>query len=124
MDDEKYPHYTDEIYKVIFKESAAEYKKNLQLEEKTAARDTTYAEVLHLIASFEIGIADALKFHSEKLERKLVPEELDALILEFSTKRHWIPQLEDAHCKMTSRNYGFRQVVHDNLKSYITAVSA
>ncbi|WMJ71632.1 DNA-binding protein [Cytophagaceae bacterium ABcell3] len=57
----KYSIYTDAIYNAIFKENAKEYKAILKLEAKDNLRDTMYAEVLKLIASFEIGIADEMQ---------------------------------------------------------------
>ncbi|MBC7411164.1 MAG: DNA-binding protein [Bacteroidia bacterium] len=119
MGNYKYAAYTDAIYKAIFKENAAEYKNILQLEESQNVRETMYSDVLKLIASFEIGIADELKQESGKLNRKLQPKELDNLIDSFTEKRFWIPQIEDVRSKMASRDYGFRDVVHERLKSYI-----
>ena len=61
MGNYKYSMYTDKIYETIFHENSKEYKQILQLEEKEKPRDTMYSEVLKLIASFEIGIADEMK---------------------------------------------------------------
>lgn len=119
----KYAVYTDAIYQAIFKENAKEYKAILNLEEKDNPRDTMYAEVLKLIASFEIGIADEIQEKSEFLGRKLSPSELDVLIIRFSAKRQWIPQIEDACTKMASRDYGLRNIIHIRLKNYIGALS-
>jgi hypothetical protein len=119
----KYAVYTDEIYKAIFKENAKEYKEILNLEKNDNPRDTMYAEVLKLIASFEIGIADEMKEKFEELGRKLKPSELTLLIQKFANKRHWIPQIEDACCKMASFDYGLRNVVHKRLEKYITTIS-
>lgn len=123
MGNYKYAVYTDAIYKAIFKENAKEYKAILQLEEKDNPRDTMYAEVLKLIASFEIGIADEMKEKSEKLGRKLTPTELNHLIDQFASKRQWIPQIEDACTKMASRDYGLRNIIHNRLEHYIDALS-
>lgn len=119
----KYAIYTDAIYQAIFKENAKEYKAILKLEEKDNPRDTMYAEVLKLIASFEIGIADEMKEKSESMGRKLAPSELNDLILRFSSKRHWIPQIEDACTKMASRDYGLRNITHKILEKYIGVLS-
>lgn len=122
MGNAKYAIYTDAIYQSIFHENAIEYKQLLKLEEKENPRETMYAEVLKLIASFEIGIADEMKSRSEMLGRKLTPNELNRLIKDFSNKRFWEPQLEDARIKMASRDYGFRDVVHKRLEKYIKSI--
>jgi len=119
----KYAVYTDAIYQAIFKENAKEYKAILNLEEKDNPRDTMYAEVLKLIASFEIGIADEMQEKTELLDRKLTPSELNVLIMRFSAKRQWIPQIEDACTKMATRDYGLRNVIHKRLENYIGALS-
>lgn len=123
MGNYKYAVYTDAIYQAIFKENAKEYKAILNLEEKDNPRDTMYAEVLKLIASFEVGIADEMQEKSEQLGRKLTPSELNVLIMRFSKKRHWIPLIEDACTKMASRDYGLRNVIHKRLENYIGALS-
>lgn len=122
MGNAKYGIYTDAIYQAIFHENAIEYKQLLKLEEKENPRETMYAEVLKLIASFEIGIADEMKSKSEMLDRKLSPNELNRLIRDFSNKRFWEPQLEDARTKMASRDYGFRDIVHKRLEKYIKSI--
>lgn len=123
MGNYKYSVYTDAIYKAIFLEKSSEYKVILKLEEKENARDTMYSEVLRLIASFEVGIADVMKNKFDELGRKLQPGELDTLIEEFSLQRMWIPQIEDARSKMVSRDYGLRNIIHDRLKPYINSLS-
>lgn len=124
MGNYKYAVYTDAIYKAIFLEKASEYKVILKLKEKENMRDTLYSEVLRLIASFEVGIADSMKLKFEKLNRKLQPIELDTLIDEFSKQRFWMPQIEDARSKMASRDYGLRNIIHERLKPYINSLSA
>lgn len=119
----KYSIYTDAIYNAIFIENAKEYKAILKLEAKDNLRNTMYAEVLKLIASFEIGIADEMKEKSEEMGRKLRPSELNLLIDSFSKKRLWIPQIEDARAKMASRDYGLRNIIHQRLQNYIGALS-
>jgi hypothetical protein len=123
MGNYKYSVYPDAIYKAIFLEKSSEYKVILKLEEKENARDTMYSEVLRLIASFEVGIADVMKNKFDELGRKLQPGELDTLIEEFSLQRMWIPQIEDARSKMVSRDYGLRNIIHDRLKPYINSLS-
>ena len=123
MGNYKYAHYTDEIYRAIFLEKAVEYKRLLKLEDQQNLRDTLYSEVLRLIASFEVGIADEMSRNFKKLGRKLHPHELDKIINDFSKQRHWIPQLEDARYKMASRDYGFRKVLHQRLRPYLKSLS-
>ena len=123
MGNYKYAYYTDRIYKAIFAENAKDYKKILQLEENDNLRDTMYAEVLKLIASFETGISHEMQKESEKLGRKLQPQELDNLFEIYSAHPLYRPLVEDARTKMASRDYGFRQVLHENLKNYIQSIS-
>lgn len=119
----KYSIYTDAIYNSIFKENAKEYKAILKLEANENLRDTMYAEVLKLIASFEIGIGDEMQEKAELLGRKLFPSELNILIDRFANKRLWIPQIEDARAKMASRDYGLRNIIHQRLQNYIGALT-
>ena len=53
----KYAVITDYIYKAIFKENAKEYREILDLKKTENIRETMYAEVLLVIASFESGVA-------------------------------------------------------------------
>ncbi|PXY39611.1 DNA-binding protein [Flavobacterium cheongpyeongense] len=124
MGNYKYAAYTDSIYEVIFHENSKEYKQILQLEEKENPRDTMYSEVLKLIASFEIGIADEMKKKFDELKRKLLPKELDKLILDFANQRFWGPQLEDVRTKMACRDYGLRNIIHERLKPYINTLNS
>lgn len=119
----KYSIYTSKIYECIFKENAVEYKKILNISEKENARDTMYAEVLKLIASFESGLAYEMEKKSEALGRKLTKNEMDLLLQEFHSHPLFVPLVEDARTKMASRDYGFRKIFHDNLKNYIDSVS-
>jgi hypothetical protein len=123
MGNYKYALYTDAIYKAIFLEKSSEYKAILKLDKQENPRDTMYSEVLRLIASFEIGIADSMKAKYIELKRKLSPGELDELISNFSKQRMWVPQLEDARNKMASRDYGLRNIIHERLKPYINSLT-
>lgn len=123
MGNYKYAVYTDAIYTAIFDGKAKEYKQTLQLSEAENPRDTMYAEIINLISSFEIGIADAMKNKSEQLGRKLMPLELDILIQDFASQRFWLPQITDARTKMASRDYAFRDIVHKRLEPYISSLS-
>ena len=119
----KYSLYTSKIYECIFKENAVEYKKILNLNEKDNARDTMYAEILKLIASFETGLAHEMKNKYDSLLRKLSKSEMDSVLLDFSNHPLFRPLIEDARIKMASRDYGFRKILHDNLQNYVSSVS-
>lgn len=119
----KYSIYTSKIYEYIFKENASDYKKILKLSATENARDTMYSEVLKLIASFETGLAHEMKKEFENLGRKLSKHEMDVLLERFSHHPLYHPLIQDARTKMASRDYGFRKILHDNLKNYISSVS-
>lgn len=122
MGNYKYAVYTDKVYKAIFKEKAAEYKKILKLKDNEELRETLYSEVLDLIASFEIGLAHELKTESKKLGRKLYPSEFDELFLLFSKHPLHSPLVDKARIKMASRDLHFRDAFHKKLEHYIDAV--
>ncbi len=119
----KYSLYTDSIYQYIFRENAKEYKQILKLQENENARDTMYAEVLKLIASFEFGIAYEIEKKSKELNRMLQPGEVDSIIKDFAEHPSQIPHVEDARIKMASRDNHFRDAFHHKLQEYITSVS-
>jgi hypothetical protein len=123
LGDFKYSIYTSKIYEYIFKENAVEYKKILKLSSKDNARDTMYSEVLKLIASFETGLAHEIKNRSENLCRKLSKHEMDVLIEDFSNHPLYKPLIQDARTKMASRDYGFRKILHYNLKEHVNSIS-
>lgn len=119
----KYAIYTSKVYQCIFKEDAVEYRKILKLENTENLRDTMYAEVLKLIASFENGLSHEMKKKSEELGRKITQTEMDLLLDNFANHPLFKPLVEDARIKMASRDYGFRKVFHESLKNYISTVS-
>ena len=118
----KYAYFTDKIYQSIFKENAKEYKKILSIEEDANLRDTMYAEVLKTIASFETGIAYELKNKSEKINRKLTQQETEVLIDKFALHPVHHPHIEDARIKMVSRDYGFRNILHEKIAAYLQGI--
>lgn len=120
----KYPMYTDKIYVSIFREKAKEYHKILRLHEKDNVRDTFYAEILDLVASYECGFADVLRKASTSKGRALTAWEADALFKEFEALPHWKPLIEKARNKMASRDLAFRDALHHQLQEYITPVRA
>jgi len=116
----KYPLYTDKIYVSIFREKAREYRKILRLHEKEKMRDTFYAEVLDLIASYECGIAAMLQDEMKTQKRKLSTWEVDEIFRRFENLPHWTPLIEKARNKMASRDLAFRDALHRHLEEYIT----
>jgi hypothetical protein len=120
MDKFKYALYTDKIYVSIFREKAQDYRKVLQLEEKDKVRDTFYAEILDLVASYETGFADVLQKACAERGRKLTNWEVDALFATFEQQAHWKPLVERARNKMASRDLAFRDALHHQLVEYLT----
>jgi hypothetical protein len=118
----KYGRFTNLIYKSIFHENAAEYKKVLNLKKSESARETMYSEVLTLIASFESGIAHELEKESGKLKRKLTNKEAEALFDSFDRHPLFKPLILDARTKMASRDLCFRDALHEKLEAYIKSV--
>lgn len=122
MGNYKYAYYTDRIYQCVFKENAREYRKVLQLQDSDKPRDTMYAELLQIIASFEAGLAHELSQKYQQLGRKLTKEETDQLLADFASHPLWAPQLLNARTKMASRDLHFRDALHNRLEEYIKAV--
>lgn len=119
----KYSLYTDRIYQAIFKENAKEYKQILKLSDNENARDTMYAEVLKLIASFEAGLAFEIKKLASQLGRMLTSHEVDEIVTDFALHPANLPHIEDARIKMASRDKYFRDAFHHKLSEYITSVT-
>ncbi len=118
----KYVRFTNLIYQSIFKENAAEYRKVLKLPTKESIRQTMYAEVLNLIASYENGFAHELATEAEKLGRKLDMQEGEELFVQFQKHPLFHPLILDARTKMASRDLGFRDALHQKLEAYIQTV--
>ncbi len=118
----KYPYFTDRIYQSIFRENSREYCKVLQLEDREKPRDTMYAEVLKLVASFEAGLAQEIRAESIKLDRKLSKQEVEGIITRFESHALFKPLIEDARTKMASRDLHFRDALHQKLESYLANV--
>ncbi len=115
----KYLNYTNKIYTSIFKEKAHEYKNILELTKEDNMRDTMYAEVLTIIASYETGLAHEIKKKFEELKRKLNEEETNQLFGEFENNPIWKPQIEVVRIKMSSRDNALRGIIHPELSNYI-----
>lgn len=119
MGNYKYPHYTNRIYVSIFRENAQEYRQVLRLCDRDSVRDTMYAEVLDLVASYEYGFAEELREKFGQLGRKLAAFEVDELFVQFEGRPHWKPLVERARKKMASRDLAFRDALHAQLSHYV-----
>ena len=118
----KYAHFTNKIYQIIFRENATEYRQVLKLGEKESVRESMYAEVLNLIASFENGIASQIEQKAQQLGRKLTRGEADDLFAQAGFNPFLQPLIHDARTRMASRDLCFRDALHAKLHSYIQAV--
>jgi hypothetical protein len=118
----KYLRFTNLIYQSIFKENAAEYRKVLNLASKESIRETMYAEVLNLIASYENGFAHELATEFQNLNRKLTRQEAEALFARYESHPLYQPLILDARTKMASRDLGFRDALHHKLEAYIQSI--
>jgi len=116
----KYPLYTDKIYVSIFREKAQEYRKILCLHEKDKVRDTFYAEILDLVASYECGIGAMLQEGIKVKGRKLNAWEVDEIFDRFEKLPHWKPLIDKVRNKMASRDLAFRDALHLQLQEYAT----
>ncbi len=123
MPDWKYGYCTNAIYRSIFHEDADEYRKILDMAQKEQVRDTMYAEVLTLIASYEAGLAYEIEeAYKAKGEEKLSKTEFDAVVAKFEAHPSQKPLLNDARTKMASRDKCFRDALHHKLEHYIQSV--
>lgn len=115
----KYARFTDMIYVSIFCEKAKEYKKILDLKTKDKVRDTFYSEILDIIASYENGLADEIRKHSQKLGRRLTRKETEDIFHEFENMALWKPLIQRGRTKMASRDMALRDAFHYQLSEYI-----
>lgn len=118
----KYPLYTDKIYVSIFRENSVEYRKILNLHSTDTVRDTFYAEVLDLVASYEYGFAKVLEEAFNKKGKLLDSTEVNSLFRAFEKQPLWKPLVERARQKMASRDLAFRDALHIKLEKYIIPV--
>lgn len=119
----KFGIYTNKIYNSIFKEKADEYREILNLSQKEKIRDTMYAEVLDVISSYELGLADILKKEFEKKGSKLTTSETNKIFSDFEEQKTLLPFIKKARNKMASRDYEFRDALHLKLQKYITPIT-
>ena len=124
MGNAKYAIFTDKIYQSIFREKAREYREILRLKKSEKVRDTLYAEVLNLVASYECGLAALIKEQSEKLGRKLNNWEADDIFRAFENLPLWKPLIHSARVKMSSRDLALRDAFHQQLEEYIQPLAA
>ena len=118
----KYAHFTNKIYQIIFRENATEYRQILKLGKNENVRESMYAEVLNVIASFENGIASQIEQKAQELGRKLTRSEAVDLFAQAESNPFLQPLIHDARTRMASRDLCFRDALHDKLHSYIQAV--
>ena len=119
----KYASITDYIYKAVFKENAKEYREILKLKANENPRDTMYAEVLLMIASFENGVGHEIgEKYKENGNRLLSLQEVYSIIDKFAKHPFQQPHLTNARIKMASRDLGFRDALHYNISEYIRAL--
>jgi hypothetical protein len=120
----KYADITDYIYKAIFKENAKEYKEILKLKTHENARETMYAEILLMIASFENGVGYEIREqYKANGGVRLSLKEVYSIIDKFAQHPFQQPHLNDARTKMASRDLGFRDVYHGNIAEYLQAIT-
>jgi len=122
----KYAQLTDRIYKSLFKENAKEYRQILKLSTKESVRNTMYSEIIDLIAGYENGFSTYLKNKYESIDRKLSLSEAHSLFNEYEnfTDATLMPLREKARSLMASRDFAFRDALHEKLKDYINEVSS
>ena len=118
----KYSKYTNLIYKAIFAEDAAEYRKILNLSRNDNTRDTFYSEVIDVVASFETGFAEKLNEEYKKIGHILSISEADELFKKFANQSVLKPFIIKARTVMASRDLNFRDALHEKLEHYIQAV--
>lgn len=120
VDDQyKYAHFTDMIYISIFKEKASEYKKILDLKASDKVRDTFYSEILDIIAAYECGLADAIKYEFEENGSLLSRTQVETIFSEFEKLALWKPLIHRGRIKMASRDMALRDAFHYQLSEYI-----
>jgi len=118
----KYRYFTNKIYQAIFKEDAEEYRRILNITDKSRTRDTMYSEVLELISSFENGISDQLHKRKAELGRKLTDTETEDVFEASKTNPFIQTYVETARVKMASRDLCFRDALHEKIEGYIQSV--
>ena len=119
----KYPVFTDKVYEIAFKEKSKEYKQILGLSNWERLRDTFYAEVLDVIAWIENGVSSMIENKSKKINRLLSQEEVNEIFTEAEKSPFLEPVIEKAKHLMASRDFCFRDVIHQKLTWYIWNVS-
>lgn len=119
----KYGIFTNKIYTDIFSEKANEYRQILKLSKNERIRDTMYAEVLTLIASYESGLAYELQIAFEEKGCKLTQSETRQVFEKYHSHPRNLPLLYDVRSKMASRDLAFRDALHQKLEDYIHPLS-
>ncbi len=111
----KFSRYTNMVYGSIFLESAEEYRNILRLSKKDRLRDSLHESVLDLIASYELGLADAINKEFKYLGRRLWKRDVDRVIARFEKMPHWVPLIQKARAEMGLRDISEKGALHPKL---------
>ena len=82
-----------------------------------------YAEVLRVISSFENGVGSAIREKYKETGTALSMQDVQDLISKQAASAAMLPFLYDARQKMASRDFGLRDVYHENISGYLKALS-
>ncbi len=63
-----------------------------------------------------------MEFKANKLGRMLEKDEMDELLKKFAEHPQQKPHIDNVRTKMATRDYGFRQVLHERLREYLNSV--
>ena len=74
---------------------------------------------MDIIASYECGLADAVKKRAEEVNHVLSIKETEELFKEFENMALWKPLIQRGRTKMASRDMAFRDAFHYQLSEYI-----
>jgi len=116
---------TNKIYILIFQEKASEYRKILKMKNNENVRGTFYSEILDLISTLENAITIQMKNSYESKKRRLYQTELEDIFknCENKCKVYLQPLIDKARSKMVSRDYTFRDALHERLREYLTPLT-
>lgn len=119
----KYAIFGNRIYQIIFKEHASEYRKLLNLHDKEKIKDTLYSEVLNVISTFQVGLADRISKKAKEEKKGLTVAEINEILDKLANDPLIQPSLELARIKMASFDSAFRKIEHKNLSKYVGTIN-